>query len=94
MSTESYALALRLTEWFTLYSVVAVIITIASFVLPILRLKHIPGPWWAAPSRAWLVRVLASGDAVEKFDQVNKEYGKLDDGLSLVGVALDVQKSP
>ena len=93
MLTESYALALSLSDWFTLSSVIAVIITTASFVLSIRRLKHVPGPWWAAPSRAWLVRVLASGDAVEKFDEVSKEHGKLNDGPSLVKLVSYVQTS-
>ena len=37
------------------------------------------------------MRVLASGDAVERFDEVSKECGKLYDGLSLIRQALYVR---
>ena len=83
MSTDSNAQALSLPGWLALSSIVTVITVIVSFALPILRLKHIPGPWWAACSRAWLVRALASGDAAEKFDEINRKYGELYDGAGL-----------
>ena len=39
-------------------------------------LSSIPGPKWAAWSRLWIVKTLASGRSAELFVDVNKEYGK------------------
>lgn len=39
-------------------------------------LRKFPGPRWAAYSRLWLSRVLASGRSAEQFVEINKEYGE------------------
>ena len=39
-------------------------------------LWKIPGPRWAALSRLWLSKVLASGDSAKKLLEVNQQYGK------------------
>lgn len=38
--------------------------------------SKIPGPAWAAYTRIWLIKTLASGKSAQKFIDVNKEYGK------------------
>lgn len=40
-------------------------------------LSSIPGPKWAAWTRFWMVKTLASGDSAEIFVQVNERYGKI-----------------
>ena len=40
-------------------------------------LKDIPGPKSAAFTRLWLVRAYGSTNAVQKFVEANKTYGKL-----------------
>ena len=40
------------------------------------RLRSVPGPFWAAYSRLWLVRALASGESAKIFVDVNKTYGE------------------
>ena len=40
------------------------------------RLGGVPGPFWAAYSRLWLVRTLASGESANVFVDVNKTYGE------------------
>lgn len=40
------------------------------------RLRSVPGPFWAAYSRLWLVRTLASGESAAAFVDVNKTYGE------------------
>ncbi|MCJ1258853.1 hypothetical protein MMC24_006687 [Lignoscripta atroalba] len=48
------------------------------FILSQLRpLSDIPGPRWAAFSRLWLVKTLASGDSAVRFVEVNSQYGRL-----------------
>lgn len=39
-------------------------------------LSKIPGPAWAAYTRIWLIKTLASGKSAQNFIDVNKEYGK------------------
>ncbi len=39
-------------------------------------LWKIPGPRWAAFSRFWLSKVLASGESAKKLLEVNQQYGK------------------
>lgn len=51
-------------------------IVATSFASSFLRLRHVPGPWWAAYSRSWLMRVLLSGDAAAKFEEVNRKHGR------------------
>ena len=38
-------------------------------------LALIPGPKWAAYTRFWLARTLASGKAADIFVDINKQYG-------------------
>lgn len=38
-------------------------------------LSSIPGPHWAAWTRLWIVKALASGDAHHVFVDINKKYG-------------------
>ena len=57
-------------------TVVLTTIVAITFVSSFLRLRRIPGPWWAAFTRLWLVRTLALGDAATEFDNVNKAYGR------------------
>ena len=40
-------------------------------------LSKIPGPKWAAYTRLWLSKTLASGKSVETFVDVNKQYGNV-----------------
>lgn len=39
-------------------------------------LSSVPGPKWAAWTRFWIVKTLASGQSAEIFVGVNKRYGK------------------
>ena len=39
-------------------------------------LSSVPGPKWAAWTRLWIVKTLASGESAERFVKVNKNYGK------------------
>ncbi len=39
-------------------------------------LSNIPGPKWAARTRLWLVKTLASGESAERFVEINKKYGE------------------
>ena len=39
-------------------------------------LSAIPGPRWAAWTRFWIVKTLASGESASKFVEVNKRYGE------------------
>ncbi len=39
-------------------------------------LSSVPGPYWASWTRLWIVKTLASGNAAERFVEVNKRYGK------------------
>lgn len=41
------------------------------------HLASIPGPWWAAYTRLWLCKTIASGDSARLFTEVNKKYGKI-----------------
>ena len=38
-------------------------------------LSHIPGPKWAAWTRLWIVKTLASGDSAGRFVKVNRRHG-------------------
>ena len=59
-----------------LLSLICILIAVSThLVASVRRLRHIPGPWWAAWSRLWLVRALASGDAAGKYEEVNQKYG-------------------
>jgi hypothetical protein len=44
-------------------------------------LSTVPGPRWAAWTRFWIVKTLASGKSAQKFVEVNQRYGE---ALSLV----------
>lgn len=35
----------------------------------------VPGPKWAAWTRLWIVKVLASGESAEVFVDINRRYG-------------------
>lgn len=61
-----------------LLAILASLLLALGFVLaaPWLHLRNIPGPLWAAYTRFWLVKVLASGESAAKFVDVNKTYGK------------------
>ena len=39
-------------------------------------LSSVPGPKWAAWTRMWIVKVLASGESAQTFVDVNKRYGE------------------
>lgn len=39
-------------------------------------LSSIPGPGWAAWTRLWIVKTLASGESAQKFVEVNQHYGE------------------
>lgn len=41
------------------------------------HLRSIPGPWWAAYTRLWLVKALASEKCAEHYLEVNKKFGRL-----------------
>jgi hypothetical protein len=41
------------------------------------HLQNFKGPWWAAYTRLWLCRTIASGDSAKLFADVNQEYGPL-----------------
>ncbi|EXJ89425.1 hypothetical protein A1O3_02492 [Capronia epimyces CBS 606.96] len=41
------------------------------------HLSSIPGPWWAAYTRLWLCKTIASGDSAKIFTDINKRYGPL-----------------
>lgn len=55
--------------------VLAAVVAI-SYVTSFLRLRHIKGPRWAAHSRIWLARALASGEAQKVYEDVNAKYGE------------------
>ena len=38
-------------------------------------LSSVPGPKWAAWTRFWIVKTLASGDSATTFVEINKRYG-------------------
>lgn len=40
------------------------------------HLPTVPGPWWAAYTRLWLVKTLASGVSSSRFVEVNSTYGQ------------------
>lgn len=42
---------------------------------PQLRLRQIPGPWWAPFTRLWLFKTLASEDSPNRYIEVNEKYG-------------------
>lgn len=77
ISVDSNTQVPSLYGWVALSGIViAVVVVATSFATHFLRLRHVPGPWWAAYSRSWLVRVLASGDAAAKLEEVNGKYGR------------------
>ena len=39
------------------------------------HLSAFPGPWWAAFSRIWLLKTLASEDSPGRYIEVNERYG-------------------
>lgn len=41
------------------------------------QLAHFPGPWWAAHTRLWLVRVVNSGRSPYTFVDVSRQYGPM-----------------
>ena len=41
------------------------------------HLSQYPGPWWAAYTRLWLSKTIASGNSAELFVNVNKKYGSI-----------------
>ncbi|KAL2450600.1 Cytochrome P450 monooxygenase ABA1 [Exophiala dermatitidis] len=41
------------------------------------HLASIPGPWWAAYTRLWLCKTIASGDSARLFTEVNKKFGPI-----------------
>jgi hypothetical protein len=47
------------------------------------HLNAIPGPRFAAFTRLWLCKVIASGDSAKKFVDINKEFGMLIDKNSI-----------
>jgi hypothetical protein len=48
-------------------------------------LSSIPGPRWAAWTRFWLVKTLASGESAAKFVEVNKLYGEHESDARILG---------
>lgn len=83
-SIHSDAQAPSLPGWAGLSGIIIVLaIVAASFGSSVLRLRHIPGPQWAAYSRLWLMRVLASGDPAVKLEEVNRKYGRHPGSTSL-----------
>jgi hypothetical protein len=61
---------------------VAVLFTLTTAIASVIntRFRHLsnfPGPWWAAYTRFWLVKTIASGDSAKRFADISKEYGKL-----------------
>lgn len=41
------------------------------------HLSEYPGPWWAAYTRLWLCKTIASGDSAKIFVDVNQKFGHL-----------------
>lgn len=46
------------------------------------HLNTIPGPRFAAFTRLWLCKIIASGDSAKKFVDINKEFGTLTSNTS------------
>lgn len=42
-----------------------------------LHLREFSGPWWAAYTRLWLCKAIASGDSAQIFVNVNERFGPL-----------------
>lgn len=42
------------------------------------RLSHIPGPFWAAFSKGWMVKESLKGSQPTAFKEMNDKYGLLD----------------
>ena len=63
------------------FVVLAVIVKLVFWIRVFYRqrgsLSEVPGPKWAAFSRLWLVKVLASGRSSEIFVTINKRYGNV-----------------
>ncbi|KAL8725213.1 MAG: hypothetical protein Q9166_007495 [cf. Caloplaca sp. 2 TL-2023] len=55
----------------------ASIYAICSAVVYFDRLNHIPGPRWAALSRLWLAKIVASGTSHDRYAELNDRYGPL-----------------
>ena len=75
-------LILKQSCWAKYGTIVAVIVIpvlvllVSAIAVRFSRLRSVPGPFWAAYSRVWLVRALASGESAKVFVDVNKPYGE------------------
>ncbi|KAH8175174.1 cytochrome p450 domain-containing protein [Sarocladium implicatum] len=49
------------------------------------RLSHVPGPFWAAISKYWMVRQSLKGQQPYAIQQLNERYGKLPRSLVRIG---------
>ncbi|KAL9121435.1 MAG: hypothetical protein Q9187_002005 [Circinaria calcarea] len=69
------------TLWFPLIFIVSLVLKTIfwwGFIFEQLwPLSDIPGPRWAAYTRFWLIKTLASGHSAEKFVDINKRYGPI-----------------
>lgn len=52
-------------------------LTIHAVIVRLTHLRHYPGPWWAAYTRLWLSKTIASGNSAKIFVNINKKYGSL-----------------
>ncbi|KAH8731990.1 cytochrome P450 [Phaeosphaeriaceae sp. PMI808] len=55
----------------------SIILCFARLVLRWRRLSHVPGPFWAALSKGWMVRESLKGRQPISFKEVNAKYGSL-----------------
>lgn len=60
-----------------LVAIVALFVISRKFVNARYHLQEFAGPWWAAYTRLWLSKTIASADSARIFVDVNKKYGSL-----------------
>ncbi|KAF2634891.1 cytochrome P450 oxidoreductase [Massarina eburnea CBS 473.64] len=72
----------KLTLWPSQIAKLTIILCILAFItwtiyIRYFHLSRIPGPFWAAYTRLWLSKTLASGESAKVFVDINKRYGPL-----------------
>ena len=77
IASNAQGLSVFSIRWAGLLALFIVLsLVLYSFTSSFLRLRHFPGPWWAAHSRLWLLEVYLFADPPASFIEVNKNFGR------------------
>jgi hypothetical protein len=76
MVTSQTAATMQLGSILPALAVALVVYQIFQTVLQWRRLSHVPGPFWAAFSKYWMVRESLKGRQPQAIKQMNDEYGE------------------